>query len=291
MAPNYETVIVARANIRKIIPTMLSHLFKNVDENSITKLLDVGTGTGLVILELFADALSKNSQVQIEAFDVSQGMIDSARQNLEKFLSDDQCQRVHLQVLDAQQLSYADESFDLAAASFVYMFLQDRAKGYRELHRVLKKGGRYVFICSTSETLLFAFFFGAKNKTRAVFTTWKYIEALAFPFKVLSKWIPNALEQFFLSQPGLQLRDPDLLKQSLLEAAPFASVQVESHSVSNFLVIEQHVQISWDLVKQALDEKLKNEYMEEARKQLLAASKDGTTVEFESTCWIVTVAK
>lgn len=42
---------------------------------------------------------------------------------------------------DAQALPFDDESFDCVVCQFVFMFVPDKPKGFREIFRVLKKDG------------------------------------------------------------------------------------------------------------------------------------------------------
>ncbi len=49
-------------------------------------------------------------------------------------------------VVDAQDLPFADESYDVVTVGFGVRNLPDRAANFREVHRVLKPGGRYVVL-------------------------------------------------------------------------------------------------------------------------------------------------
>lgn len=51
---------------------------------------------------------------------------------------------IQAQVGDGMALPHADGSFDAAFSMFGLMFFPDRARGFRELHRVLRPGGRAV---------------------------------------------------------------------------------------------------------------------------------------------------
>ena len=57
------------------------------------------------------------------------------------------------QVADAQDLPFADESFDLVVCQFGVMFLPDRIGAYRGVRRVLAPGGSFLFnVWDTLET-------------------------------------------------------------------------------------------------------------------------------------------
>ncbi|MBL8300490.1 MAG: methyltransferase domain-containing protein [Rhodanobacteraceae bacterium] len=46
---------------------------------------------------------------------------------------------------NVEQLTFADASFDLCTSSEVFEHVEDDAAGFRELHRVLRPGGRLIF--------------------------------------------------------------------------------------------------------------------------------------------------
>ena len=54
--------------------------------------------------------------------------------------------RMSFQIADAQDLPFDDESFDVVTVAFGVRNLPDRAANFREVHRVLKPGGRYVVL-------------------------------------------------------------------------------------------------------------------------------------------------
>jgi SAM-dependent methyltransferase len=88
------------------------------------KLLDVGCGTGanLEMLAAFGEA---------EGVDVSDDALEFCRRKGLK---------VHKGL--AEKLPFADESFDIVTALDVVEHLDDDLTGLREMHRVLKTGGR-----------------------------------------------------------------------------------------------------------------------------------------------------
>jgi demethylmenaquinone methyltransferase/2-methoxy-6-polyprenyl-1,4-benzoquinol methylase len=99
------------------------------------KILDLATGTADVALELV-----KHPEVEaVTGLDLSVGMISLGR---EKVAARGLGQRIQLEVGDAQRLPYAAESFDAVTMSFGIRNVPDVEACLREIHRVLKPGGR-----------------------------------------------------------------------------------------------------------------------------------------------------
>jgi ubiquinone/menaquinone biosynthesis C-methylase UbiE len=96
--------------------------------------LDVATGPGTLAL------VAARHAARVVAIDFSPGMIAelTARAKAEDV------RNVETGVMDAQALTLGDAEFDAAYCLFAFMFFPDRAKAFRELHRVLKPGGRAV---------------------------------------------------------------------------------------------------------------------------------------------------
>lgn len=93
------------------------------------RVLEVGVGTG------------KNfpyhpGRTQVVGIDISQRMLARARRKAEKME-----QEIELHQMDAQQLDFSENSFDGAAATFVFCSVPDAEQGLRELARVVKPEG------------------------------------------------------------------------------------------------------------------------------------------------------
>lgn len=94
------------------------------------RILDVGTGTGF-----FAILLARQGQ-QVEGIDLTPAMLAEARaQAAQEGLS------IPFREMDAQALSYEDETFDMVLSRNLTWTLPEPEKAYREWFRVLKKGG------------------------------------------------------------------------------------------------------------------------------------------------------
>lgn len=59
--------------------------------------------------------------------------------------------RGQVQCQDVQTLTYPDMSFDLCTSTEVFEHVPDDLRGFREIHRVLRPGGRFVFTVPLAE--------------------------------------------------------------------------------------------------------------------------------------------
>jgi SAM-dependent methyltransferase len=100
------------------------------------RVLETAAGTGIVTRRL-RDMLPTGTH--LVATDLNPPMLEAARG---KFRPDE---RVQFQTADALSLPLQDASVDAVVCQFGVMFFPDKDKSYREVHRVLAPGGRYVF--------------------------------------------------------------------------------------------------------------------------------------------------
>ena len=101
-----------------------------IPEGQDLKILDVGTGAGF-----FAILLSSLGH-RVIGVDLTPSMIEEARK-----INEEMNQGAEFYVMDAEHLSFADESFDLVITRNLTWTLPNAAGAYREWQRVLKKGG------------------------------------------------------------------------------------------------------------------------------------------------------
>jgi SAM-dependent methyltransferase len=100
------------------------------------RILEIGPGTGYYSLEV-ATHLADGT---LAIFDIQQKFLDhTVRAGRERGLSN-----IKPTLGDAQRLPYADQRFDGAYLVTVLGEIPDQVAGLRELHRVLKPGGRLV---------------------------------------------------------------------------------------------------------------------------------------------------
>lgn len=99
-----------------------------------TRVLEIAAGTGIAT-KAIAALLGK---AEIVATDLNPGMIAVGKRRVEHG-------NVVWMHADAMALPFADASFDLAVCQFGVMFFPDMEASFREVVRVLRPGGRYVF--------------------------------------------------------------------------------------------------------------------------------------------------
>lgn len=98
------------------------------------QVLEVGVGTGISIPQ-YPDG------VEITGIDLSEDMLVHARQRL-----NGDADRVHLDVMDGQALTYADNSFDKVVAMYVVSVTPDPRAMVDEMKRVCRPGGDLFFV-------------------------------------------------------------------------------------------------------------------------------------------------
>jgi ubiquinone/menaquinone biosynthesis C-methylase UbiE len=96
--------------------------------------LETAAGTG-VLTRALASRLAPSTR--IVATDLNQPMLDQAARR--------QQGGVERKQADALALPFDEGSFDVVACQFGVMFFPDKVQGYREAHRVLRPGGRFLF--------------------------------------------------------------------------------------------------------------------------------------------------
>jgi len=93
--------------------------------------LELACGTGIATRHLRA---ALPPATQLVATDLNPAMMEKARMNMAGA-------DVHWRTADAAELPFKDEAFGTVACQFGFMFLPDRARGFREARRVLRAGG------------------------------------------------------------------------------------------------------------------------------------------------------
>jgi ubiquinone/menaquinone biosynthesis C-methylase UbiE len=101
------------------------------------RVLDVGTGTGIVALNL-APNLPNG---KVFAVDLSEGMLATAQRKAQAI---GLLGRVEFQRMDAEALALSDQSFDVVLSLFAVLHFPNPLRALAEMSRVLRTGGRLI---------------------------------------------------------------------------------------------------------------------------------------------------
>lgn len=96
-------------------------------------ILDVGTGSGIVLLETVKRL---NGQGMFTGIDVSPGLLGRAREKAGG--------RAHFELADAERLPFADASFDRVLSLFALLHFPHPERAVAEMVRTVKPGGQIV---------------------------------------------------------------------------------------------------------------------------------------------------
>ena len=155
-------------------------------------ILDVACGPGSLAMKL-ADAVA-----HVHCIDFSEAMLDIFHQRIKGV----GLTNISIQHGDAQSLPYADNLFDAVFSMFGLMFFPDRSKGFAEIHRTLKPGGKIAV------------------------TSWAPVEqspAMQTMFGALRVMKPELPEP---QRAVATLENPEVFRQELLDAG-FRDVKVQ----------------------------------------------------------------
>lgn len=112
------------------------------------RVLDVGTGTGVVAL---AAARALGPKARITAIDLSDGMLASAAANAR---AEGLEERIHFQKEDAEALTLPSGVFDRVLSLYALFHLPNPERAVAEMYRVLSPGGRLVLAVGSGPPLL-----------------------------------------------------------------------------------------------------------------------------------------
>lgn len=121
-----------------------AHLVSFAGVQAGLKILDVGTGTGVVAIT------AARHGAYVTGLDLTPELLEQAKE--------DAAIAGHAEIIwqegDAEALPYADNSFDLVLSQFGHMFAPRPDVVVKEIHRVLRKGGHFAFASWPPEHLM-----------------------------------------------------------------------------------------------------------------------------------------
>lgn len=159
--------------------------------------LDVCTGPGTLALQAAASAR------RVVGVDFSPAMLEELRRRA----SEGGHSNIEAVEADGQALPFGDASFDAAFSMFGLIFFPDRGKGFRELRRVLRPGGR------------------------AVVSSWRPFDTVP-PIKAVFEVMLEFMPELPFGKSRAPLGEPDEFRAEL-EAAGFSAVSVRVVSHKN----------------------------------------------------------
>ncbi len=109
-------------------------VFDHFDLPPVCRILELGCGPGSLWLENL-ERVPIGWEIILS--DLSDGMVEKARQNLGKH------SRFRFKVIDAQSIPYEDVDFDAVIANHMLYHLPDRMAALAEIRRILKPGGKF----------------------------------------------------------------------------------------------------------------------------------------------------
>jgi len=108
---------------------------QQMDIQSGERVLEVGVGTG-INLSLYPKAC------RMTGIDFSSSMLEKARERVAR----GGLQQMRLLQMDAADLKFADDSFDIVYAPYLISVVPDPVKVAQEMRRVCRPGGRIIFL-------------------------------------------------------------------------------------------------------------------------------------------------
>lgn len=112
------------------------HVVEVINQMPRARLLEVGVGTGLSLPDY-------SPKHEIVGVDLSPEMLEKAR---ERVVEEGLDNVTGLHEMDAGELDFPDNSFDIVVAMFVMTVVPDPEKVMRELSRVAKPGGQVILV-------------------------------------------------------------------------------------------------------------------------------------------------
>lgn len=111
---------------------------KSVQKAKPATILDIATGTGDLAI-----AMAKATDAKITGFDLSAGMLEVGRK---KVSEQNLANRIEMIQGDAENMPFADHSFDVITVAFGVRNFENLSKGLDEIYRVLKPGGKFIIL-------------------------------------------------------------------------------------------------------------------------------------------------
>ena len=125
---NRQAEVYDESGDGKFVAPMYGEIVNRIMSANPKKLLDVGCGTGNVLMKLNA-----NEDLSLYGLDISEKMIETAKKNLGN--------KAELKVGDSEYMPWEDNSFDVIVCNASFHHYPNPEKVLLEMKRVLKSNG------------------------------------------------------------------------------------------------------------------------------------------------------
>ncbi len=238
----------------RFFPSCADKLVEYAQIKPDSKVLDIATGTGVVAMAA-AQCLADDGHVH--AIDLSKNMLQQAQAKLKNAGMDN----VDFHIMDAENLTFESNSFDIITCSYGLFFIPDMSAALQSWLRVLKPGGKLVFTSFAPAA-----------------------------FQPLTEIFIKNLAEYDIVPPTprwLQLAEEDLCKQ-LLAKNGFESAQVTKAQLGYHLDEFNHW---WDVIQSAgyrglyeqLPQEHRGDFKEKHRREIeKRLTKDGIWMDVQT---------
>ena len=111
------------------------------------RVLDVGTGTGVVALQA---AQIVGEKGMIDGIDLSDGMLETAKNKAVRL---NFAAKVNFRRMDAEALEFDDQTFEKVVSLFALLHFPNPTVALKEIFRVMRPGGKLVLAIGSSPPL------------------------------------------------------------------------------------------------------------------------------------------
>ena len=112
---------------------------RELNELNPARILDVATGTAEMVVLI----TKQLPTAEITGIDISEGMLSIGRKKTQSLK---QQNKIHLEIGDSESLHFPDGYFDAITVAFGVRNFENLEKGLKEMHRVLRTGGKLVIL-------------------------------------------------------------------------------------------------------------------------------------------------
>jgi len=147
-AESYDCFTEEFDQFEEIRKPLVETLFAQMDWTGAERMLDVGTGTGLIALEA---ARRLGPAARVYGVDLSDGMLESARRKAVQRRLDE---KTRFLKMDAEALAFKSQTFDAVVSLFSILHFPNPKQALTEQLRVLRPGGSILVALGSGPPLL-----------------------------------------------------------------------------------------------------------------------------------------